>query len=64
MIKRIFPFTWKEVIQVAKMCPIGTDSNALDFLENLSRMPMPIQRVRTNCGREFFASKMQKKPME
>lgn len=41
-----------------------TASNTLDFLDAvIEEMPFPIQRIQTDRGREFFATKVQEKLM-
>ena len=42
-----------------------TAANTLDFLEAvLEEIPFPIPRIQTDRGREFFAFKVQKRPMK
>lgn len=41
-----------------------TEANTLDFIDAvIEEMPFPIQWIQTDCGREFFAVKVQEKLM-
>jgi transposase InsO family protein len=51
--------------RVLRLYPRRTATNTLDFIDNvLDEMPFPIQRIQTDRGREFFATKVQQKLMD
>lgn len=51
--------------RVLRLYSRRTAANTLDFLASLiEEMPFPIQRIQTDRGREFFATKVQKRLMD